>query len=121
MCLDLGGGQGDAVAEDEGQDGHDEAVEEEVGEETDADGADDEEGARSPGETDWGGFGHGFWGLLVRVGCGGRLDAGEILMHDDVMTAKFVMVRPPSMLYFLRCSGVGYECWQNRSSLVDAL
>ena len=75
MGLDLGGGEGDAVAEDEGQDGHDEAVEEEVGEEADADGADDEEGARSPCETDWGGFGHGFWGLLKAEGCGVRLRA----------------------------------------------
>lgn len=58
MALDLGGGEGDAVAEDEGEDGDDEAVEEEVGEEADADGADDEEGAGAPFKSDWFGSGH---------------------------------------------------------------
>lgn len=54
----------DAVLEDEGEDGDDEAVEEEVGEEADADGADDEEGAGAPVEADWFGFGHGWYEMF---------------------------------------------------------
>ena len=58
MGLDLGLGKIDAVLEDEGEDGNDEAVEEEVGEETDADGDDDKESARSPFDAERLGFGH---------------------------------------------------------------
>lgn len=47
--------QGDAVAEEKGEDGDDEAVEEEVGEEADGDSGDDEEGAGAPVEAN--GFG----------------------------------------------------------------
>lgn len=42
---------GDAVGEDEGEDGDDEAVEEEVGEEADGDGGEDEEGVGAPAQT----------------------------------------------------------------------
>ena len=40
--MDFGGGDIDAVLEDEGEDGDDEAVKEEIGEKTNGDGTDDE-------------------------------------------------------------------------------
>lgn len=71
MGLDLGLRQVESIAEDEGQDGHDQAVQEEVGEEADADGADDEEGVGAVAE------GEGGVGVVWSVGEGGAETAEE--------------------------------------------
>lgn len=58
MRLDHGGGKVDTIPQDERENGDNEAVKKEVGEEADADGADYEECAGAPFQTDWFGFGH---------------------------------------------------------------